>query len=146
MEISNAPIWLKSHNLMQVYIGNYRAKKAGSKRQPGKTTEENQREKDQIPTTITEARGQEFVAFEHPQWSDKPLIGKVISKDSSTTTIHWWLGRYRGAWKECSDEPSAESIHIIYTFYWDTIGTNCKLSKELIRQIREGYQQSNFTF
>ena len=60
-------------------------------------------------------------------WSDKPLLGQVVAKKESVTTVHWWLGRYRGPWKPCTDEDKLEDIpneDIAYrgklSFYWSS--------------------------
>ena len=93
----------------------------------------------------------EFVAFEHPEWSDKPLIGHVVKKSESVTTIQWWIGRYRGPWQACvkiDEEPWLEDLEkslIIHTFLWDTETTRCRLPKDTIKNIRDAYKNSNFS-
>ena len=131
---------------MQVYTGSYRAKKK-------KAPEPQKRAEQQVETDVNNAEdcapdAPEFVAFEHKMWSDKPLLGQVVAKKESVTTVHWWLGRYRGPWKPCTDENKLEDIpneDIVYTFYWNTSGSN-RLPKEATKGIREAYKNSDFTF
>ena len=93
----------------------------------------------------------EFVAFEHPEWSDKPLIGHVMKKSESVTTIQWWIGRYRRPWQACvktDEEPWLEDLEnslIVHTFFGDTETTRHRLPKDTIKQIRDAYKNSNFS-
>jgi hypothetical protein len=94
--------------------------------------------------------GPDFVAFNHPSWCDKPLIGKVLEADGDTTKIHWWIGRYTGTWKpsmtrsrEGPMEADVETINndfIIHRFKWEINNNNTsKLPKTLITALKSAY-------
>lgn len=98
-----------------------------------------------------ETAASEFIAFEHPEWSDKPLIGQVVKKSDSLTMIQWWEGRYRGVWHASFRENAEawlediENGLIVHTFFWDTQSTKCRLQKQTVKEIREAYNNSNYT-
>ena len=86
----------------------------------------------------------DFIAFRHPSWSDKPLIGHIVAVKKETVTIHWWIGRYVGSWKECTKdgEPWLEDIpndSIIHRFSWNTTATNNRLTKDHVTAIKKSY-------
>ena len=66
----------------------------------------------------TDPEADEFIAFQHPLWFDQPLISGVIEKYTSTTKMHWWISRYCGEWKDCTqkqkqsgnEKPALEDI------------------------------------
>lgn len=98
------------------YTGNYRPANKTNKNVPASSEDQHKKQKQKtrkktvsvsVPTKETSFNQQsrehkEFVAFRHSLWSDKPLIGKVLKTEELNTTIHWWIGRYIGEWKECS--------------------------------------------
>lgn len=89
-----------------------------------------------------------FVAFSHSDWSDKPLIGRVMKSNGNSVTIHWCIGRYSGKWKECFikingvSEPHLEDIPtrtVVHRFRWNV--KEC-LPKETVTSLREAYKSN----
>ena len=67
------------------------------------------------------------MAFTHPSWRSRPLIGQVLSVEGENATIHWWIGSYSSTWKACCRRQQGQQVDwtesipistIVHCFQW----------------------------
>lgn len=88
-----------------------------------------------------------YVAVDKPEWTNRPLIGKVESIGDSKVKIHWVDGSYNGTFRDSyvgsgvSRKPWTEEIEMNYIVMIGVQFTKSRrIRKEDIEELKARYQ------